>query len=230
MTKDTKNNGSIAVLMLMGTQCTYCDAMMQALTALLKNGEFAQLKIVNIEQDMQLASQLGVRSVPWLQIGSFELSGSRTRQELQQWIKRASSVSGLTEYLKEVLSEGDIARAKKLIKNEDKALQSVIHLMADTGAKINIRLGVGVLIEELAEHDVFKPVIPLLIDYLSHSDARVRGDACHYLSLTKDISLLPVIEKLLADESDEVKEIAADSIEDLNLLIESLSVENGREQ
>jgi len=58
-------------------------------------------------------------------------------------------------------------------------------------------------------------VIPRLIDYLSDDDARVRGDACHYLSLTRDPAYIPHIEKLLSDESEEVREIAQDSLDEL---------------
>jgi len=201
--------------MLTGKQCAYCGPMMQILTDLMKIGELAECRIVNIEDHPELARQLGVRSVPWLQIGPFELLGSRSRQEILLWLQRASSFEGLTEYLEEVLAEGNINSANKLIQRYPQALENVITLMADPEAKINVRLGVGVIIEEMAESEVFKVVIPRLIDYLSSKDARIRGDACHYLSLTKNHSVLPHIEKLLTDESEEVREIAQDSLDDL---------------
>jgi len=201
--------------MLMGTQCTYCGPMMQALTELMKTGQIAQLRIVNIENDPELATELGVRSVPWLQIGAFELTGSRSKQELLLWLERASSFDGVTDYLEEVLSEGNIKSVNKLIQRHPQTLENVIDLMADPEAKINVRLGVGVIIEELAESEQFKTVVPRLVEYLSSKDARIRGDACHYLSLTKDRSTIPHIKKLLSDESEEVKEIASDSLEEL---------------
>jgi len=201
--------------MLMATRCAYCGPMMQILTELMKAGKMAELRIVNIENAPELASELGVRSVPWLQIGPFELAGSRTKQELLLWIERASSFDGVTDYLEEVLAEGNIAYANKLIRRYPQALENVIDLMADPEAKINVRLGVGVIIEELAETEQFKAVIPHLIEYLSDDDARIRGDACHYLSLTRDPSYIPHIEKLLSDESEEVREIAQDSLDEL---------------
>ncbi|NOQ88380.1 MAG: HEAT repeat domain-containing protein [Gammaproteobacteria bacterium] len=215
MTKEQKNITSPTVLMLMATQCTYCGPMMQILTELMKAGHISQLRIVNIENNPELAAELGVRSVPWLQIGPFELSGSRSKKELLSWITRASSFDGVTDYFEEVLSEGKIEYANKLIHRYPQALENVIDLMADPEARINVRLGVGVIIEELAESEQFKSVIPRLVDYLSSKDARIRGDACHYLSLTKDRSYIPDIEKLLSDESEEVREIARDSLEDL---------------
>jgi hypothetical protein len=206
---------STSVLMLMGKQCTYCGPMMQILTDLMKAGELGECRIVNIEDNPELARQLGVRSVPWLQIGPFELLGSRSRQEISLWLARASSFKGLTEYLDEVLAEGNISYANKLIQRHPQALENIITLMADPEAKINVRLGVGVIIEEMAESDAFKVVVPRLIEYLSSKDARIRGDASHYLSLIKDRSVIPLIEKLLTDESEEVREIAQDSLDDL---------------
>lgn len=203
------------VLMLMGTQCAYCLPMMKLLSELMKAGHIGELRIVNIEENPDLAIQLGVRSVPWLQIGPFELQGSRSKQELLLWLQRASSSDGLTEYLEEILSEGNIKLANKLIQHHPQALENVIELMADPEAKINVRLGVGVIIEEMAESTSFKSVIPKLLELMSSSDSRLRGDACHYLSLTKDESYIPDIEKLLADTSEEVREIAQESLDDL---------------
>ena len=220
MTKGQKNiastmNSSVSVLMLMGTQCTFCGPMMQMLIELMKTGLFAELRVVNIETSPELAQQHGVRSVPWLQIGPFDLAGSRSKKELQLWIERASSFEGLSEYLEEVLSEGKIDYANKLIQRYPQALENVIDLMANPEAKINVRLGVGVIIEDMAVSEEFQSVIPRLIEYLSNDDARIRGDACHYLSLTKDVSYVPAIKKLLSDENEEVREIAQDSIDEL---------------
>jgi thioredoxin-like negative regulator of GroEL len=204
------------VLMLMGTQCAFCLPMMQVLSELMKAGHIGELRIVNIEENIDLAAQLGVRSVPWLQIGPFELQGSRSKPELLLWLQRASSSEGLTEYLEEVLSEGNIKLANKLIQHHPQALENVIELMADPEAKINVRLGVGVIIEEMAESTSFKSVIPKLLALMSSPDARLRGDACHYLSLTKDANYVSAIQELLADDNEEVREIAQDSLDDLH--------------
>jgi len=218
MTNERKNITPPTVLMLMATRCSYCGPMMQILTELMKAGKMAELRIVNIENAAEMAAELGVRSVPWLQVGPFELAGSRTKQEMTLWLERASSFDGVRDYLEEVLAEGNIVYAKKLIERHPQVLENVIDLMADPEAKINVRLGVGVIIEEMAESEPFKAVIPRLIDYLSNDDARIRGDACHYLSLTRDPAYIPHIKKLLSDESAEVREIAQDSLDELSAL------------
>ena len=215
MTKQQKNEVYPAVMMLMGQHCTFCGPMMQILSDLMKAGQLTELRIINIEKQPELAQKLGVRSVPWLQIGPFELAGARSKQEISEWLERASSFDGISEYLEEVLAEGNISFANRLIDRYPQALENVIDLMADADAKINVRLGVGVIIEERAASEEFKAVIPRLLDYLSDDDARVRGDACHYLSLTNDRSYIPQIQALLQDESDEVREIAQDSLDEL---------------
>ena len=225
MTKDQKkltsdkelsgNKSAPAVLMLMGTHCAFCGPMKKILTELKEEGYIAELQLINIEDNPEYAEQLGVRSVPWLRMGPFELQGVRSKKEMLMWLQRASSVEGMSDYLEEVLSEGKIESANKLIERHPQALNNIIDLMADPEAKINVRLGVGVIIEEMAESDMFKKVIPRLIEYLSDHDARIRGDACHYLSLTKDQTVIPIIEELLSDESEEVREIAQDSLDDL---------------
>ena len=210
-------SGSVepTVMMLMGQHCTFCGPMMQILIDLMKSGQIGELRIFNIEKQPEIAKRLGVRSVPWLQIGPFELVGGRSKQEIMEWLQRASSFDGVSDYFEEVLSEGNIKFARRLIESYPQALENIVELMADPEAKINVRLGVGVIIEESAESDMFKPVIPRLLAYLSDDDARVRGDACHYLSLTRDKTYIPHIEKLLQDESHEVREIAQESLDEL---------------
>ncbi len=59
-------------------------------------------------------------------------------------------------------------------------------------------------------------LIPELGELTRHEDARVRSDACHYLSLTHDDSAKQYIVPLLDDEHDEVREVAEESLEVLN--------------
>jgi hypothetical protein len=217
MTNETKNPALPDVLMLTGEHCSFCGPMKIVLEELKDDGEIGQLEFISIEEKPGKANELGVRSVPWIQIGPFELSGSRSKNELSQWLSRAASGEGIRQYLEEMLAEGDIGAAEKLIRRSPQTLEYIIELMADADAKINVRLGVGVIIEDMAESEEFKTVIPQLVDYLTDPDARVRGDACHYLSLTKDSSVVAEIRSVLNDESDEVREIAQDSLEELQV-------------
>jgi HEAT repeat protein len=58
-------------------------------------------------------------------------------------------------------------------------------------------------------------LVPELGELTRHQDARVRSDACHYLSLTHNASVRPYIEALLHDEHPEVREVAEESLTEL---------------
>ncbi|MFA5082687.1 MAG: HEAT repeat domain-containing protein, partial [Hydrogenophilaceae bacterium] len=45
-----------------------------------------------------------------------------------------------------------------------------------------------------------------------HGDARVRADACHYLSLTRSAEARAYLTHCLQDEDDVVREIATESL------------------
>ena len=123
MTKQQKNEMYPAVMMLMGQHCAFCGPMMQILTDLMKSGQIGELCIINIEKQPEIAQKLGVRSVPWLQIGPFELAGARSKQEISEWLERASSFDGISDYLEEVLAEGNLDFANRLIDRYQQALE-----------------------------------------------------------------------------------------------------------
>jgi HEAT repeat protein len=92
----------------------------------------------------------------------------------------------------------------------------LIGLVSDADAKINARIGAGVVMEDYEGKPELLALTPELGELTRHADARVRSDACHYLSLTRDDSARQYIEPLLDDEHEEVREVAVESLEVLN--------------
>ena len=201
--------------MLLGTHCPHCPVVLNALAELVKQGVIASLEVVNLEQKPEIARQLGVRTVPWVRIGWYELEGLRSKAELQQWAQKAGSGEGALDYFSEVLAEGKVSRMLDILAHQHELMTHVIELLRDAEAKINVRLGVGVIMEEFAHRDWFVDYIDTLGELCGHDDARVRGDACHYLSLTNNARALPYVEALLDDSSDDVREVAAESLQEL---------------
>jgi len=97
-----------AALLLMGTHCPYCPGVLKSLQALLASGDISELETRNIEENPEIARELGVRSVPWVRIGSFELEGLRSEKELRDWAIKAASDSGGSDWLNELLASGNI--------------------------------------------------------------------------------------------------------------------------
>lgn len=203
-------------LMLLGSRCPYCPSVLEGLSQLVKKGEISQLTIINLEQNPEIARKLGVRSVPWVRIGPFELEGQQTPAELASWAKRAASNEGIREYLSELLNTGGIVKAEALILDNPGYFSFLLELFADDATSLNIRVGIGALMEMLAEKDFLQSHIEDLGELTQHDNAQVRIDACHYLSLTRNRSALPFIEQLLSDEDATVREVAKESLETLS--------------
>ena len=149
-------------------------------------------------------------------IGQFELAGLHSKAELQSWAEQAGSEEGMTKYIEQLLGDGKVMQVLGMIEKDHSLLHALIGLVSDAEAKINARLGAGVVMEEYEGAPELLALIPELAELTRHEDARVRSDACHYLSLTHDDSVREFIEPLLNDDHEEVREVAEESIAFLN--------------
>jgi len=199
-------------LMLMGTHCPYCPGVLKALKALLKSGHISKLEYHNIEEHPGLARELGVRTVPWVRIGPFELAGLRSEQELRTWAEKAASGTGLTNWLDELLSSGDINKPLERIRSEPAAMEALLELFTDPDTQLNTRIGISAIMEDLAGTETLGAIVDQLGELTRHEDARVRGDACHYLALSDNPEAVAYIKPLLTDKDTHVREIARESL------------------
>jgi thiol-disulfide isomerase/thioredoxin len=202
-------------LLLISTHCPHCPAMLAALADLVKQGTIGRLEAVNLEQRPEVGQALGVRSVPWLRIGRIELAGVHGKAELAEWAAKADSEAGLADWFHALLKEGQLPRARALIEADPTLLGSVLPIVGNVEASLNVRLGAGVLLEEFAGSDALRALLPRLGELSQHADARVRADACHYLGLTADAAARPWLEARIGDENADVREIAAESLDTL---------------
>lgn len=202
--------------MLLGPHCPHCAAELNSLCELVKQGVIGQLQVVNLGQKPEIAAELDVRTVPWVRIGEFELAGLHTETELRAWAELSGSEQGMTRYFEQRLGEGEVKQVLAMITRKPGLLHALIGLVSDPEAKINARLGAGVIFEEYQGKPELLELVPGLGELTQHPDARVRSDACHYLSLTHDASVRQYIEPLLEDDHAEVREVAEDSLAQLN--------------
>lgn len=202
-----------AALMLMGTHCPYCPSVLKALQALLAAGDISELESHNIEENPELARELGVRSVPWVRIGSFELEGLRSEKELRDWATKAASDSGITDWLNELLSSGNFRKPLQRIKSDPAMMEALLTLFADPDTQLNTQIGISAIMEELKGSAHLTAIVDRLGELTKHNDARIRGDACHYLALSGSPQADSYIRALLDDDDASVREIAQESLE-----------------
>ena len=200
-------------LMLMGTQCPYCPGVLKALQALLKSGHISQLETHNIEENPEIARELGVRSVPWVRIGNFELEGLRSEKELREWAIKAGTDSGISDWFNDLLSSGNISKPLERIKSDPATIDALLTLFADPETQLNTQIGISAIMEELKDTDILTAIIGKLGEFTRHNDARIRGDACYYLSLSGSTQAAEFIKPLLQDSDASVRDIARESFE-----------------
>jgi hypothetical protein len=204
--------------MILGTQCAHCPAVLKQLSHLVEEGKLGRLSIINLEQHPEDAQQYGVRSVPWVRIGKHELHGAQTRETMLQRIQWASEQTTLKNEFDYLLAEAQVATAIEQITADQHKLSAIIDLLGDPKTVLSTRIGIGVVMEEFAGTPLLNEHFDTLATLANHEDARIRADACHYLSLTENRQALAILAKHQDDPSGEVKEVVADSIEALNNL------------
>ncbi len=202
-------------MLFISTHCPHCPSVLAGLAELLKRGVIGRLEVVNLELRPEIAREMGVRAVPWLRLGLFELTGARTVGELETWARRTQSDEGMSEAFHDLLKQGGLAQVLRLIQAEPTRLAALLPIVANPEASLNVKLGVGVVFEEFAGSDALSSRAAALGALTRHSDARVRADACHLLSLTRGDEARAWLEACLRDSDSEVREIAAESLQTL---------------
>ena len=199
-------------LFLLGTHCPHCPSVLQGLANLVKAGTLGTLKVVNIEQRIDIARELGVRSVPWVRIGSFELEGLRSEQELREWALKAGTASGITDWLHDLLSSGNISKPLERIRSDPAMMDALLELFTDPDTQLNTRIGISAIMEDLEGTDTLRAAVDHLGKLAHHEDARIRGDACHYLALAGTPEANNYIRPLLQDADADIRDLARDSL------------------
>ena len=126
-----------------------------------------------------------------------------------QWLINERNLSA---YYNSLLLSGQAARVAKLIQQTPSSFAAVIELLSNKGSPLSTRMGIGVVMEELAGNRVLSQNIDLLIPLTQAKDARLRADACYYLELSANPAALPSLQTCLNDPDPSVREVAADAI------------------
>ena len=205
-------------LMLLGTHCPHCPSVLNGLIALVKQGTIGTLKVINIEQRPDLARELGIRTVPWVRFGAFELEGLHSEKELEKWAENAGSAAGMVAWLNELLANGNISKASKLVKTSPDAIHALLTLFADSEIQLNTRIGISAIMEELQNTTLLKDMVDSIGALTRYEDTRIRGDACHYLALSGAQQARQYIKPLLQDQDANTREVAKESLQMLEEL------------
>ena len=200
--------------LLIAPGCPHCPKVLQALSEFVKRGEIGSLEIINIAVHPAAAEKAGTRSVPWTKIGAFELVGALTPQEIRETIAKAGR-SDPIEPLVHLLETSRLDDVVRDVTDNPAKLPALVTLLGDLDTPMAVRIGIGALLEELPD-SLVRSAEDELITLASSGNQSVRADAAHYLSLVDTARSRKTLRELLEDDSDEVSEIARESLETLS--------------
>ncbi len=202
-------------LLFTGSGCPHCAAVLQGLNELVRQGLIGKLVVINATEQPERAAEYGVRSVPWLRLGPFTLTGAHTLSELKQWAEWANGEEGVAHYVEHLLKQGAYRQAAAFVEADTHRLKPLLSIVATPAANIAVRLGVSALLEAYARTVALQNLLPQLAELVRHADHRVRADACHLLGLTGSAAARACIEPCLSDAQEEVREIAREAMDEL---------------
>lgn len=113
------------------------------------------------------------------------------------------------------LLEGQLKQVNAVVDRLPAALADLLPVVANPAANMNVRFGASAVLERHAGQPALQALIPALGLLAAHGDARVRADACHLLGLTASPRAIPYLEGRRDDPDAEVREIVAESLEEL---------------
>jgi hypothetical protein len=211
----TTNTSPLEAELLIATGCVHCPVVLEGVSTLLKEGVIGSLRVTNIVSQPERAQELGVRSVPWLQLGPFTLQGLHSPAELRDWAKRAGSVEGMSLYLHDQLKQGHLEAMEKMLASQPQWLMALLPLLENEDTDMKVRIGVDALLESLASDTDLSGLVEGLGRLSQYDRQALRSDATHYLALTGSPSAIPYLEARLQDDSAEVREIAEEGLAEL---------------
>lgn len=178
---------------------------------MIKEGRLARLEVINVAEEPAEAARHGVRSVPWTQIGPFELVGGLTPTEIADWVEYARTGEGWSAYYTHLLEN---RRLDEVLRRIRECPGTLTHLLGalDDETPMAVRIGISAVVEELAGRAPLRAVRPQLEQLTLSDSAQTRADACHFLGLAGDPRAIPAVRRLLDDEQHDVREIAVETL------------------
>jgi hypothetical protein len=185
--------------------------VLETLTGLVKDGTLGRLTVINLTVSPGAPEARGVRSVPWTRIGPFELGGALSAAELKGWATDAATGGGWGRYFGYLIEGGRLDSLIELMRATPSALPDLLHLFADPDTPLSVRIGISAAVEHLAGDTLLRDAIPQILPLTRSESPQIRADACYFLGLAGDPSVLSSVKRLLEDESAEVREVAAET-------------------
>jgi len=204
-----------SALLFIAPGCPHCPAVLEGLTQLLKEGMIGSLEAVNLAVHPERAAALGVKTVPWLRLGIFELEGAQSPAQLRRWATAGDDPDTLAGYFHDLLIAGRRHRVEEMLRHEPTYFHALPRLLTDPASSMAVRLGIGAVLEEFQGSGLAQVIVADLGELTRHPEALTRADACHFLSLIGGADIVPYLRACLDDPDAGVREIAGETLAEM---------------
>jgi len=199
-------------LIFIGPGCPHCQTMLEGLSNLVKEGRLGHLEVVNLAVEPERARELRIGTVPWTQIGPFELVGALSRSELSDWVEYAAAGDGWSAYYAHLLERGRLDVVVDRVRRSPSTLSDLFNLLTSEETSMATRIAISAVVERLQGTRALDEAVPELEQLTLSGLAGNRADACHFLGLAGNRRAIPTVRRLLDDEHPDVREIALETL------------------
>jgi len=203
------------VWVLVSAQCPRCPGVVEAAVAVSIRRPSISLSVIDAQQFPDLAAEYGIKAVPATVIDrSLVLIGSISADRIEELIHERGTEKFDGELIRSYVNTGRLGRAAEELRR-GKGRSAVLAMVQELD--MSARMSGLVIFEEALGDDPASvgPMVPPLIELLSHRDSRIRGDIADLLGKVRDPRAIPELERLTTDPDTDVAEIAAEALDSI---------------
>lgn len=129
---------------------------------------------------------------------------------------KSDNPADLVQLIADHMENGFLENIIDMFRHDSNLYQLIADLIQDE--RVRVRIGITALMEELKKLDAenISGAVPVLLPLLDHAEPFVRGDSANLLGIIGDRNTLSYLEKMLADENENVRLIAKEAIEEIH--------------
>lgn len=203
-------------LLLVAPGCPHCPTQMTHLTTLLKEGRISRLEITDIQKYPEVAARHNVRSVPWLKLGEFTLTGVHSLDELRKLSDQAVIPGMRQDYLAQRLASGELDEVTQEIRQHPQWLASLLPLLASDDTEMQVRLGIDSIMESMAGSEALQSCVTALGELTQSVHLSRLADIIYYLGLSHSTQAIPYIETFQQHDNPDIVEASHDALNEIN--------------
>ncbi len=162
--------------------CQVCPQMEKTFFELQKKGEISELKVIDVQQQPELAEKYHIRSVPYYLINGIAFTGLKSQTEILSLLN-AETDQRLGIWISDQLAQGNLSEVETRIANEPQLREAMMQLLEDVDTPLMARIGLTAVIESLAGSGFFSGLENRFIQLADHPEERIAIDAIYYLQL-----------------------------------------------